>query len=96
MAIESAARLAASARESPEVRSHSKEDHPQLEEVSDSSEPLVELTEEQRRKVIRRLDWILIPQVTFLYLLAYLDRGNSKLRNPRKLGWVHGLWVILN
>ncbi|KAL2844104.1 major facilitator superfamily domain-containing protein [Aspergillus pseudoustus] len=36
----------------------------------------VEFTPEQKKKLIRKLDWIFLPQITLLYLLAYLDRGN--------------------
>ena len=38
---------------------------------------LVELTAEEKKKVLRKLDWILVPQLATLYLLAFLDRGNS-------------------
>ncbi|RFU27598.1 hypothetical protein B7463_g8722, partial [Scytalidium lignicola] len=37
---------------------------------------LVELTEEEKKRVVRKLDWIFIPQITWLYILSYLDRGN--------------------
>ena len=45
---------------------------------------LVELTEEEKRKVLRKLDWILVPQLAVLYLLAFLDRGNSEYHPSRR------------
>lgn len=38
---------------------------------------VVELSHEEKRKVLRKLDWILVPQLALFYLLAFLDRGNS-------------------
>ncbi len=45
---------------------------------------LVELTEEEKKKVLRKLDWILVPQLAILYLLAFLDRGNSEYHRHRR------------
>ena len=39
---------------------------------------VIELSPEQKRKVMRRLDFILVPQLGILYLLSFLDRGNSE------------------
>lgn len=78
MPSESGPRLPASATEPTEASSHPKKDHSQLEEASNSVDSHVEFPEERRKKLVRSLDWILIPQITFLYLVAYLDRGNSR------------------
>lgn len=39
---------------------------------------LVELSDEEKRKVMKKLDWILVPQLAVLYLLSFMDRGNSE------------------
>ncbi|GAA5903872.1 hypothetical protein JCM6882_001336 [Rhodosporidiobolus microsporus] len=42
----------------------------------------VDYTEEEERRVVRKVDWALLPGLTFLYLLSFLDRsniGNAKL-----------------
>ncbi|KAK4046845.1 hypothetical protein OIO90_006421 [Microbotryomycetes sp. JL221] len=39
-------------------------------------------TDEEERQLVRKLDWALLPGLTFLYLLSFLDRanvGNAKL-----------------
>ncbi|GAA6014330.1 hypothetical protein JCM10207_005423 [Rhodosporidiobolus poonsookiae] len=44
----------------------------------------VDFTPEEERKVVRKVDWALLPGLTFLYLLSFLDRsniGNAKLFN---------------
>ncbi|GAA5934073.1 hypothetical protein JCM10213_008517 [Rhodosporidiobolus nylandii] len=42
----------------------------------------VQFTAEEERAVVRKIDWALLPGLTFLYLLSFLDRsniGNAKL-----------------
>ncbi|GAA6033948.1 hypothetical protein JCM8097_000423 [Rhodosporidiobolus ruineniae] len=42
----------------------------------------VSYTQEEERAVVRKIDWALLPGLTFLYLLSFLDRsniGNAKL-----------------
>ncbi|GAA5980656.1 hypothetical protein JCM11641_000165 [Rhodosporidiobolus odoratus] len=44
----------------------------------------VHFTPEEERAVVRKIDWVLLPGLTFLYLLSFLDRsniGNAKLYN---------------
>lgn len=48
-----------------------------IEDLADTEVAVVELSEEHKRRVMRKLDWILVPQLTILYLLAFLDRSNS-------------------
>ncbi|GAB1310689.1 MFS nicotinic acid transporter-like protein [Madurella fahalii] len=49
--------------------------------------------EEVDRKLVRRLDWILIPWLCFLYLLAFLDRTNIGNANIAGLSRDLGLSV---
>lgn len=37
----------------------------------------IQLSDAEKAKVMRKLDYILVPQLTLLYLLAFLDRSNS-------------------
>ncbi|KIW98242.1 uncharacterized protein Z519_01826 [Cladophialophora bantiana CBS 173.52] len=54
----------------------SKELDERLEELVRTEVSHIELTPEEKKRVIRKLDLWIVPQVTFFYLLAYLDRGN--------------------
>ena len=41
------------------------------------------------KKLLRKLDWYLVPWLSFLYLLSFLDRtsiGNAKVRRPMSTG----------
>lgn len=49
-----------------------------IEDLADTEVAIVELTEEHKKRVIRKLDWTLVPQLTLLYLLCFLDRSNSE------------------
>ncbi|BGP41928.1 hypothetical protein JCM10449v2_005925 [Rhodotorula kratochvilovae] len=47
-----------------------------------SLEAPLEFTAEEEARVVRKIDWYLLPGLTFLYLLSFLDRsniGNAKL-----------------
>ncbi|KAF2100193.1 MFS general substrate transporter [Rhizodiscina lignyota] len=53
-----------------------------IEELVQTEVEVIELSEEEKSKVLRKIDWILVPQLTILYLLAFLDRsniGNAKI-----------------
>jgi MFS family permease len=39
---------------------------------------MIELSEAERKRIIRKVDWRLVPLLTFLYLVAFIDRSNSK------------------
>ena len=44
----------------------------------------VDTSDIDEKKLLRKLDWALIPWLSFLYLLSFLDRtsiGNAKVRN---------------
>lgn len=49
-----------------------------LSDPDSSFELVVEYTEEEEKALVRKLDWALIPGLTFLYLLSFLDRSNSR------------------
>ena len=45
----------------------------------------IDTSEVDERKLLRKLDWWLVPWLSFLYLLSFLDRtsiGNAKVRCP--------------
>ena len=53
--------------------------------VENIEENVVDTSGIDERKLVRKLDWALIPWLSFLYLLSFLDRtsiGNAKVR-PR-------------
>lgn len=53
--------------------------------VAPKHHPDVDADEIDEKKLIRKLDWALIPWLSFLYLLSFLDRtsiGNAKVRQP--------------
>lgn len=46
----------------------------QQEDVSEGSLDTPQWTEEEEKTVRRKLDWQVVPTVTILYLLCFLDR----------------------
>ncbi|KAH6885642.1 major facilitator superfamily domain-containing protein [Coprinopsis sp. MPI-PUGE-AT-0042] len=44
--------------------------------TSDSGFELAHITEEDRQRVLRKMDWHLLPFISLLYLLSFLDRSN--------------------
>lgn len=60
-------------------------------DVGDSSRPDEVWTEEEERAVRRKLDWRLVPVVTALYLVCFLDRYA-----PLNKAWYGGnrFWVM--
>jgi hypothetical protein len=40
--------------------------------------PLIELSPAEEKIVMRKIDYRLIPLLTFLYLVAFIDRSNSE------------------
>lgn len=51
----------------------------EIEKLENTELDVIELSPEHQRRVMRKLDFILVPQLAILYLLAFLDRGNSEL-----------------
>jgi hypothetical protein len=41
-------------------------------------EVLVELSKEEETRILRKVDYRLVPILAFLYLVAFVDRSNSK------------------
>jgi hypothetical protein len=42
-------------------------------------EPEIQYDEAEGKKILRQVDWRLLPLLSLLYLLSFLDRGNSEL-----------------
>lgn len=43
----------------------------------------VELDEAEANRVLRKVDYRLVPMLALLYLVAFIDRSNSKPSHPR-------------
>ena len=51
----------------------------------------VDVSSIDEAKLMRKIDWQLLPWLSFLYLLTFLGRmtiGNAKVRSPTPLPWV--------
>jgi hypothetical protein len=48
-----------------------------VEDLAQVEVQVIELPPEEEKRIMRKLDWVLVPQLTILYLLAFLDRSNS-------------------
>lgn len=35
-------------------------------------------TPEEQKRILRKVDWRLVPLLSFLYLVSFIDRGNCK------------------
>jgi hypothetical protein len=48
-------------------------------EVSGTGERVLalELPKEEERRILRKVDWRLVPVLSLLYLIAFVDRSNS-------------------
>lgn len=53
-------------------------DRKHIKDLEETELALVELSPEEEKRVLRKVDFILVPQLTILYLMAFLDRSNSK------------------
>src|ERR1700749_5081704 len=63
-----------------------------IEDLADTELEVIELSEAEQRKVMRKLDLVLVPQLTVLYLLAFLDRSN--IGNAKIAGMVKDLNLV--
>lgn len=55
---------------------------------------IAELPEAEKRRILRKVDWHVIPILTLLYLVAFVDRsniGNAKIVGMTKDLKMHGL-----
>jgi hypothetical protein len=46
------------------------------------AEFLAGFTDEQRRQVLRKVDWRLVPMLLILYLISFIDRANIGMLLP--------------
>jgi hypothetical protein len=44
----------------------------------DESEAIIDLPESEEKRILRKIDYRLLPLLTFLYLVAFVDRSNSE------------------
>jgi hypothetical protein len=44
-----------------------------------ATEIVTELASEEERRILKKVDYRLVPLLAFLYLIAFVDRSNSKL-----------------
>lgn len=45
-----------------------------------ATDALAELPEKEARRILRKVDYHLVPLLGILYLVAFMDRSNSKLK----------------
>lgn len=53
-------------------------DRKHLHDLEETELAVIELSPEEEKRVLRKVDFWLVPQLTILYLMAFLDRSNSK------------------
>jgi hypothetical protein len=72
--------------ESIEVEYGSKPPHDQIANLENGVvEGATQLSKEEETRILRKVDYRLVPLLAFLYLVAFVDRSNSKfiiLGNP--------------
>jgi len=59
--------------------------------LSDPDSLQVSYTEAEEKALVRKLDWALIPGLTFLYLLSFLDRSNGQSPFLPRRDWISSL-----
>lgn len=52
-----------------------KEEHPSIEQLETYQPPF---TPKEQKEILRKVDWRLVPLLSFLYLVSFIDRGNCK------------------
>ncbi len=53
--------------------------HGHITDLEETELALVEMSPAEEKRILRKVDWLVVPQLTILYLMAFLDRSNSKL-----------------
>lgn len=48
--------------------------------AADDAQFLANFTDAQRKKVLRKVDWRLVPMLLILYLISFIDRANIGTR----------------
>jgi hypothetical protein len=79
--------MAISGVEVPVEPLRSKEDVETVETASNSSQEAVGFDKKTTKRLIRKMDWALLPFLALLYLLSFLDRtniGNARLAGIEK------------
>ena len=74
-------------KEKPVEESPPKEDPVMMLESASSSDHNLGFDEKMTAKLVRKIDWYLVPFLSLLYLLSYLDRtniGNARLGGLEK------------
>ena len=52
--------------------------------ANDRSAERYDLDPVAEKKLLRKIDWHIVPILWFMFMLAFLDRTNSKLTSPRR------------
>lgn len=52
-----------------------KEERPSTEQLETYQPPF---TPQEQKRILRKVDWRLVPLLSFLYLVSFIDRGNCK------------------
>jgi hypothetical protein len=55
-----------------------KPSHDLVEDGLNESSDIAMYDEKETKAILRKIDWRLLPMLTVLYVLAYIDRSNSK------------------
>lgn len=63
------------AKVAPETTSMS--DEPKVEDIGEARRTVESYTDEEAARILRKVDYRLVPLLAVLYLLAFIDRGNS-------------------
>jgi hypothetical protein len=50
-------------------------ERPSIEQLETYQPPF---TAQEQKKILRKVDWRLVPLLSFLYLVSFIDRGNRK------------------
>jgi hypothetical protein len=48
-----------------------------VDKVAAGETALVELPDEEQTRIMRKVDWRILPLLAFLYLISFVDRSNS-------------------
>lgn len=62
----------------------SKKEISMVEDADPNGESIPQLDEAEFKKILRRIDLRLIPLLSVLYLLSFLDRGNGDFPSSRR------------
>ncbi|KAF2093624.1 MFS general substrate transporter [Rhizodiscina lignyota] len=66
--------------------------HGHITDLEETELALVELSPAEEKRILRKVDWLLVPQLTILYLMAFLDRSN--IGNAKIAGMTEDLKLV--